>query len=268
MEEEKKQVNFVHLHVHSHYSMLDGIGKIPDLVKKAKEDGQFALALTDHGAMHGMIEFYEECVKEGIKPILGLEIYVAARTMKDKQPRIDSSSYHLILLAKNETGYKNLMKITSVAHLEGYYYKPRIDKKTLKKYSDGLIACSACVQGEIPRKSLENIAEGRKALEEYLEIFPKEDFYLEVQHHPNTVPEQKKANENIFKLAEDEIKRDVGLLLLYESINKIDLDKLLSLFTDQKQKQQIFANLAQVRHPIVLDFLNKESEKLLAYVKK
>lgn len=203
MEEEKKQVNFVHLHVHSHYSMLDGMGKIPDLVKKAKEDGQFALALTDHGAMHGMIEFYQECIKEGIKPILGLEIYVAARTMKDKQPRIDSSSYHLILLAKNETGYKNLMKITSVAHLEGYYYKPRIDKKTLKKYADGLIACSACVQGEIPRKSLENIAEGRKALKEYLEIFSKEDFYLEVQHHPNTVPEQKKANENIFKLAEE-----------------------------------------------------------------
>lgn len=183
--------------------MLDGMGKIPDLVQKAKSDGQKALALTDHGAMHGIIEFYQECTKEGIKPILGLETYVATRTMKDKQPRIDANSYHLILLAKNETGYRNLMKLTSIAHLDGYYYKPRIDKETLKKHSEGLIACSACVQGEIPRKSLESFEEGKKALKEYLEIFPKEDFYLEVQHHPNTVPEQEKANENIFKLAQE-----------------------------------------------------------------
>lgn len=203
MPEEKQKTEFVHLHVHSHYSMLDGMGKIPDLIEKAKSDGQQSLALTDHGSMHGIIEFYEGCTKAGIKPILGLEAYVAARTMKDKQPRIDASSYHLILLAKNDTGYRNLMKITSVAHLDGYYYKPRIDKETLKKYSEGLIACSACVQGEIPRKSLESLDEGRKALQQYLEIFPKEDFYLEVQHHPNTVEEQKKANNNIFKLAEE-----------------------------------------------------------------
>jgi DNA polymerase-3 subunit alpha len=109
----------------------------------------------------------------------------------------------LILLAKNETGYQNLLKLVSIAHLEGYYYKPRIDKETLKKYSEGLIACSACVQGEIPRKSLESYEEGKKALNAYLEIFPKEDLYLEVQHHPNTVPEQKIANENIFKLANE-----------------------------------------------------------------
>jgi len=200
---EETKTQFVHLHVHSHFSMLDGMGKIPDLVKKAKDDCQPALAITDHGVMHGAIEFYEECVKQGIKPILGIEIYVAQRTMKDKQPRVDSSSYHLILLAKNDEGYKNLMKLTSLAHLEGYYYKPRVDKKTLKEHSAGLIACSACVQGEIPRKSLESLEEGRKALKEYLEIFPKDDFYLEVQQHPNTVPEQKIANSNIFKLAEE-----------------------------------------------------------------
>ena len=195
--------NFVHLHVHSHYSMLDGMGKIPDLVKKAKNDGQPAIALTDHGVMHGVVEFYEECLKQEIKPIIGIEAYVAPRTLKDKTPRVDSSAYHLILLAKNDEGYKNLLKLTTIAHLEGYYYKPRIDKATLKKYSKGLIASTACIQGEILRKSLESLELGKKALQEYLEIFPKEDFYLEVQHHPNTVPEQKKANEIVFSLAKE-----------------------------------------------------------------
>lgn len=194
---------FVHLHVHSHYSMLDGMGKIPDLVKKAKDDGQTALALTDHGNMHGAVEFYETCEKEGVKPIIGMEAYIAPRKLTDKQPRIDASAYHLILLAKNETGHKNLLKLTTIAHLEGYYYKPRIDKETLKKYSDGLIASSACLQGEIPRKALENIEEGRKAVKEYLEIFSKDDLYLEVQYHPNTVPEQNQSNKNIYKLAEE-----------------------------------------------------------------
>lgn len=193
---------FVHLHVHSHYSMLDGMGKIPDLVRKAKDDGQPALALTDHGVMHGVVEFYEECEKQGIKPIIGVEAYVAPRTLQDKQPRIDSSAYHLILLAKNEVGYKNLLKLTTIAHLEGYYYKPRIDKETLKKYSEGLIASTACIQGEIPRKSLENFEEGRKAVKEYLEIFSKDNLYLEVQKH-SKVPEQDLANENIFKLAQE-----------------------------------------------------------------
>jgi len=203
MSEEKQKVDFVHLHVHSHFSMLDGMGKIPDLVAKAKSDGQPALAITDHGVMHGIVEFYEQCIKQGIKPILGMETYVAPRSMKDKQPRVDSSAYHLILLAKNDTGYRNLMKLTSIAHLDGYYYKPRVDKKLLKEHSEGLIACSACVQGEIPRKSLESLDEGRKAVKEYLEIFSKDDLYLEVQHHPHTVPEQKQANENIFKLAKE-----------------------------------------------------------------
>lgn len=193
---------FVHLHVHSHYSMLDGMGKIPDLVKKAKSDGQSALALTDHGVMHGVIELYEECQKQGIKPILGVEAYVAPRTLHDKQPRVDSSAYHLILLAKDEEGYKNLLKLTTIAHLEGYYYKPRIDKNVLKQYSKGLIASTACIQGEVTRKSLESLEEGRKALKEYLEIFPKEDFYLEIQKH-SKIPEQEIANVNIFRLADE-----------------------------------------------------------------
>jgi len=183
--------------------MLDGMGKIPDIVKKAKSDGQPAIALTDHGVMHGIVEFYEECQKQEIKPIIGIETYVAPRTLRDKTPRVDSSAYHLILLAKNEEGYRNLLKLTTIAHLEGYYYKPRIDKETLKKYSKGLIASTACVQGEVPRKSLESIETGKKTLKEYLEIFPKEDFYLEVQHHPNTVPEQTRANDIMFSLAKE-----------------------------------------------------------------
>jgi DNA polymerase-3 subunit alpha len=182
--------------------MLDGMGKIPDLIKKAKSDGQTALALTDHGVMYGIVEFFETCEKEGIKPLLGVEAYVAPRTHLDKQPGVDAKAYHLILLAKNMTGYKNLLKLVSIAHLEGYYYKPRIDKELLKQYSEGLIACSACVQGEIPRKAVESLDSGREAVKQYLEIFPKEDLYLEVQKH-SKVDDQEIANERIFQLAEE-----------------------------------------------------------------
>jgi DNA polymerase-3 subunit alpha len=182
--------------------MLDGMGKIPDLVAKAKADGQTALALTDHGVMHGVVEFFEECEKQGLKALIGVEIYLAPRTLKDKTPRIDASPYHLILIAKNEEGYKNLLKLTTIAHLEGYYYKPRVDKTTLKKHSAGLVALSACLQGEIPRKAQEDLAKARAAIKEYLEIFPNGDFYLEVQKHPS-IREQDPVNELIFKLAEE-----------------------------------------------------------------
>lgn len=199
---EDKKTQFVHLHTHSHFSMLDGMGKIPDLVAKAKADGQPALAITDHGVMHGAVEFYEECERQEIKPIIGCEVYVAPRTLKDKVPRTDAHPYHLILLAKNEEGYRNLMKLTTIAHLEGYYYKPRVDKHVLKKYSEGLIACSACVQGEIPRKGLEDINKGREIVKEYLDIFGKENLYLEVQKH-KMVDQQEAANELVFKLAKE-----------------------------------------------------------------
>lgn len=202
MTETNKNLEFVHLHTHSHYSMLDGMGKIPDLVAKAKADGQSALALTDHGVMHGAIEFYEECEKAGIKPIIGCEVYVAPRTLKDKVPRTDANPYHLILLAKNEEGYKNLIKLTTIAHLEGYYYKPRVDKKILKRYSSGLIACSACIKGEIPFHALEDIEKGRKTVKEYIDIFGKDNLYLEVQKHVNVEP-QDKANKLMFRLAEE-----------------------------------------------------------------
>ncbi|MFA5926753.1 MAG: DNA polymerase III subunit alpha [Patescibacteria group bacterium] len=200
MDDQEKK--FVHLHVHSHFSMLDGMGKIPDLVAKAKAEGQHALALTDHGVMHGSIEFYEECEKQGIKPLIGVETYVAARTLRDKTPRIDAHPYHLVLIAKNDEGYRNLLKLTSIAHLEGYYYKPRIDKETLRQHSKGVIGLSACLQGEVTRKSLESLDKAREALKEYLEIFEPGDFYLEVQKHPS-IREQETANANIFTLAKE-----------------------------------------------------------------
>ncbi|MCK4805945.1 MAG: PHP domain-containing protein, partial [Candidatus Pacebacteria bacterium] len=141
---------FTHLHVHSHYSLLDGLAHPEQLLKQAKEMGLDALALTDHGVMYGAIEFYSFAKKMGIKPIIGCEVYLAPRSLTDKTPKVDAKLYHLILLAKNKTGYRNLLKLVTIGELEGFYYKPRIDKEVLKKYSDGLIALSACVKGEIP----------------------------------------------------------------------------------------------------------------------
>jgi len=200
---------FTHLHVHSHYSLLDGLGKIPELVLKAKKFGMNSLALTDHGVMYGTIEFYKECLKQNIKPIIGVEAYIAQRKMEDKEPKIDANLYHLVLLAQNEKGYHNLLKLVSIAHLEGFYYKPRIDKKTLKKYSEGLIALSACLGGEIPHLAISRGAKAaEKALLEYLEIFGKENFFLELQFHPQ-LPDQNKVNKIMIELAK---KHQVGLV--------------------------------------------------------
>ncbi len=194
-------MKFTHLHVHSHYSLLDGLGKIPDLVKRAKEYGMDSLALTDHGVMYGAIEFYEQCHKQGIKPIIGCEVYIAPRTLNDRVPKIDTKPFHMVLLAKNNIGYENLMKLTSIAHLDGYYYKPRVDKDTLKKYSEGLIAMTACLGGEVPHYAADgNLVAAQKAIDEYVEIFGKENFYLELQHHAN-LPRQIAANKAMIKLA-------------------------------------------------------------------
>ena len=193
--------NFVHLHTHSHYSLLDGLGKIPELVSRAKELGMKALALTDHGAMYGAIEFYQECLNQGIKPIIGVETYLAPRKMTDKQPKIDTNPYHLILLAKNNTGYQNLLYLVTQAHLVGHYYRPRIDKEILRKHSHGLIASTACFFGEIPQAILNKPWNKVIALaKEYQDIFGKENFYLELQDHPE-IPEQTKINEGLKKLS-------------------------------------------------------------------
>jgi len=174
---------FVHLHTHTEYSLLDGAARIPDLVARAKELGQPALAMTDHGVMHGMVEFYQECTKAGIKPLIGCEIYVAPGSRFEKTGKA-GDSYHLVLIAKNREGYRNLVRIVSQAHLEGFYYKPRADKELLRAHSKGLLAGSACLSGEISRLLLEHRKEAaKKALEEYLEIFGEGNFFIEVMNH-------------------------------------------------------------------------------------
>lgn len=177
---------FVHLHVHSHYSLLDGLAKIDDLIKEAKEYDMPALALTDHGNMYGAIEFYKKCKKAGIKPIIGAEVYVAFESLHDKRPGIDNKRYHLVLLAKNEVGYKNLIKLVTLSNLEGYYYKPRIDKEILRKYHEGLIGLTACLAGEVPKAILNesDLKRAERVALEYEDIFGKGNFYLEVGHHP------------------------------------------------------------------------------------
>lgn len=184
-------IPFTHLHVHSQYSILDGAASVNALVNKAKQDKMTALALTDHGTMFGIKEFHVACKKGGIKPILGCETYVAQRTIADKNDKIDRSGHHLILLAKNKTGYRNLVKLISIASNEGFYYKPRLDKTLLEKYSEGLIASSSCLGGEIPNLLMANrTKEAEEAILWYKNIF-RDDYYLELQRHPSEMPQQR-----------------------------------------------------------------------------
>jgi len=177
---------FVHLHTHSHYSLLDGLIKIDDLIDEAVKLGMPAIALTDHGNMYGTIEFYKKCQEAGIKPIIGVETYIALESMAQKRPNIDNKRHHLILLAKNEAGYKNLLKIVTASYLEGYYYKPRVDKEFLKKHHEGLVALSACMAGEVSRMIERKDPErAEKATREYEDIFGKGNFYIEISHHPD-----------------------------------------------------------------------------------
>ena len=176
---------FNHLHVHTQYSILDGAAVIKSLITKAKNDKMTAVAITDHGNMFGVKEFHNETKKQGIKPILGCEVYVARRSRLEKSDKYDGGGFHLVLLAKNKEGYKNLIKLVSYGWTEGFYYKPRIDKELLRKYRNGLIATSACLHGEIPWLLChEGIDAARKAVSEYVELFG-EDFYLELQRHPS-----------------------------------------------------------------------------------
>ncbi len=175
-------MSFTHLHIHTEYSLLDGAAGIKALVTRAKELGMDSLAITDHGVMFGVIDFYKEAKKQGIKPIIGCEVYTAARSMADKDPERDKQQGHLVLLAKDQRGYQNLMKIVSAGYTEGFYYKPRVDKELLRKYSNGLIALSACLAGDIQSKLLNDDYAGAKAEAlELLDIFGEGNFYLELQ---------------------------------------------------------------------------------------
>ncbi len=196
-------MSFVHLHVHSEYSLLDGAIRIKDLVAKAKEFNMPAVALTDHGVMYGVMEFYKEAKKNDIKPIIGCEVYVASRSRFDKESSFgDAERGHLVLLCKNNEGYKNLTKLVSLGFIEGFYYKPRIDKEILRKYSKGLIGLSACLAGEIPKALSENNYEKAKELTlEYKDIFEEGSFFLEMQS--NGIDEQVLVNQGIVRLSRE-----------------------------------------------------------------
>ena len=192
---------FVHLHTHTEFSLLDGASRIKDIIKKAVDYGMPSVAITDHGVMYGNINFYSEAKAAGIKPILGCEVYVAPRGRSQRDPRLDKEQHHLVLLAKNEHGYKNLIKLVSTAFSEGFYYKPRVDKELLNQYSEDLIALTACLGGEIPHFIMKNdLEQAERSLGEYLDIFGKDNLYLEVQDHG--LPEQKPVNEALVRLAE------------------------------------------------------------------
>lgn len=192
--------DFVHLHNHSEYSLLDGLSRVEPMVDRAKELGMDALAITDHGALYGAIRFYKACKAANIKPIIGCEIYIAQGSRLDKT--IDDKDYnHLILLAKDMAGYKNLLKIVSISHLEGFYYKPRTDIDLLSKYSEGLICLSACLNGYVAEPLMEGKQkEAEKRLEKLTDIY-EDDFYLELQRHPN-IPEQEKLNGKLIELSQ------------------------------------------------------------------
>ncbi|OLS03301.1 DNA polymerase III subunit alpha [Tissierella creatinophila DSM 6911] len=196
---EKK--DFVHLHVHTQYSLLDGSAKIKELIKKAKEMQMDSIAITDHGSMFGIIDFYKEAKKNDIKPILGSEVYVARDKYTDKETK-DKKRYHLVLLAENNIGYSNLMKIVSEGYINGFYYKPRIDHEVLKKYSEGIIALSACLAGEVQQYILEDNYEKAKEIAlKYRDIFGEGNFFLELQDHG--MKEQLRVNSELVKLSRE-----------------------------------------------------------------
>lgn len=194
--------DYVHLHNHTHHSLLDGLTKVDELVERVKYLGMSAVAMTDHGTLSGAIEFYKACKDQDIKPIIGIETYVAARTIHDRDPAKDKARYHLILLAMNNTGYQNLMKLSTTANLEGVYYKPRIDHDLLEKHNEGIIALSACIGGEVG-ESLRygNYEEAKRIATWYKRVFG-DRYYLEIQDH-NDWDEQRKVNESVFRLAKE-----------------------------------------------------------------
>lgn len=195
-------MEFCHLHTHTEYSLLDGASEITKLVKRVKELGMTACAITDHGCMYGAVDFYRACKAEGIRPVIGCEVYMAPGSRFDKVHGIDNKTSHLILLAKNQTGYKNLIYLVSMGYVEGFYYKPRIDFELLKEHSEGLIALSACIAGEVPKRLLSDDYEGAKEIaKKYIDVFGKENYYIEIQDHG--LAEQKRIMPQLIKLSKE-----------------------------------------------------------------
>ena len=193
---------FAHLHVHTEYSLLDGVGKIPKLLEEAKHHGQKALAITDHGNMHGAVHFYNYAKEKGVKPIIGLEAYVASKSRFEKQIKPGSDQFHLLLLAKNYDGYKNLLKLASISHLEGFSYKPRIDFELLKQFKDGLIVTTGCLSSQFSQLILHNRRdEAIELMKQYEKVFG-DDFYLEVQAHPQ-VKEVEEMRKEMIKISRE-----------------------------------------------------------------
>ena len=195
-------MSFVHLHCHTEYSLLDGMARMDEIIAKAKLHNMPAVAITDHGALYGAFQFYIKAKDAGIKPIIGVETYKAKRSRHDKESGLDRDQNHLVLLAKNYTGYQNLLKLITTAHLEGFYYKPRVDFELLEKYSEGLICLSGCLNGELPELILQNeVKKADEILQKYLSIF-KDNFYLEMQRHPN-VPENDTVNKELLRMSRE-----------------------------------------------------------------
>lgn len=267
-------MSFTHLHVHSHYSLLDGLARPEQLLKKTKEQKLKALALTDHGVMYGSIEFYQQAKELGIKPIIGVETYVAPNGMESKRPGVDTRPYHLILLARNETGYKNLMRLVTEAHLKGFYYKPRIDFKLLKKHHEGIIALSACLQGEIPREIVNgNIQKAEEIAKQYNNLFGQGNFYLELQDHPN-IKEQGDANEGLLKISK---KLNIPLVATNDThyLEKED-DKIQDILVciqtqkkvDDKDRMSMMGNDFSLRSPEDMENVFKDIPEAIENTEK
>ncbi|RUA08234.1 MAG: DNA polymerase III subunit alpha, partial [Fusobacteria bacterium] len=256
---------FVHLHLHTEYSLLDGVSKIDEYIDRALELKMESIAITDHGNMFGAIEFYKKARKKGIKPIIGMEAYISLGNVEEKEKTI----FHLILLAKNEIGYKNLMKLSSFGYLKGFYYKPRIDKAILKKYSEGLIGLSACMQGEIARaiEDQKSDDEIENIVNSYINIFGKEDFYIELQD--NGIIEQYPLNDKLFEIAKKYGLEVVGtndvhyayygqsslqdVLLCIQTGAKVDDEKRMRIHTNElymKSYDQLLENLGKYENAI------------------
>ncbi len=227
---------FTHLHLHTEYSLLDGSCKIGELVQRIKELGMDSAAITDHGVMYGVIDFYKACKAAGIHPVLGYEAYVAPGSRLDREAGAGDERYHhLILLAENDRGYANLMKICSIGFIDGFYYRPRVDKSVLRQYAEGIICLSACLAGEVQRYLARNLyEEAKKAALEYREIFGENNYFLEMQDHG--LPEQKTVNSGLIRLS-----RETGIPLVATNdvhyINKDDAeahDLLICIQTGKK----------------------------------